>query len=62
MLPAVNFYDAGGGTPQASTTKDAGITVLNLRSQEKTDLVEFLKSLSGDTVTPALLVDTSATP
>ncbi|GEM_PF-1889724 len=58
----VNFYDAAGGTPQASTTKNAGLTVLNLTSQEKTDLVEFLKSLSGDAVTPALLVDTSATP
>ncbi len=58
----VNFYDAGGGTPQAGTTKAAGLTVLNLTSQEKADLVEFLKSLSGDAVTPALLVDTSATP
>ncbi len=58
----IDFYNAGGGTPQAGTTKDVGLTVLNLTSQEKTDLVEFLKSLSGDAVTPALLVDTSATP
>ncbi len=40
----VEFYNAGGG-PRA--TKDPLLKPLGLTEQEKTDLVEFLKTLSG---------------
>ncbi len=43
----VNFYSQGGGTPVMGT-KDEKIKPLNLTDQQKADLVEFLKSLSGD--------------
>ena len=43
----VDFYDAGGGkTPYA---KDVLIAPLHLSKQEKSDLVSFLNSLSGET-------------
>ncbi|WP_343560305.1 cytochrome-c peroxidase [Kiloniella sp. b19] len=41
----VDFYNAGGG---ADTLKDQRIRPLDLNDSEKSDLVEFLKSLSGD--------------
>ncbi len=41
----VEFYNQGGGE---SANKDPLIKPLNLSEEEKADLVEFLKSLSGD--------------
>ncbi len=40
----VEFYNGGG---EAVTGKDAFMTALNLTDQEKKDLVEFMKSLTG---------------
>ena len=41
----MEFYNKGG---EAGAGKDALITALNLTAQEKKDLVEFMKSLTGD--------------
>jgi len=41
----MEFYNKGG---EAGAGKDALITALNLTPQEKKDLVEFMKSLTGD--------------
>ena len=43
----INFYDQGGGTPEH---KDPLLQPLGLSDSEKADLIEFLKSLSGDPV------------
>lgn len=55
----VAFYDRGGDTPAAGT-KDVLIKRLSLTTLERADLVAFLRTLSGDAVPAALLVDTSA--
>ena len=45
LLDVINFYDQGGiPNPHLSTD----IKKLNLSEQEKADLVEFLKSLTGE--------------
>lgn len=41
----VDFYNAGGGN---SANKDKRLHPLNLNDEEKTNLVDFLKSLSGN--------------
>ena len=46
----VDFYDAGGG---AGPGKDPLLQPLNLRAQDKTDLVAFLHALSGDPIAMA---------
>ena len=55
----VAFYNAGGGevpsTAPAGTTKDPLLTPLGLSAAEQVDLVEFLKTLSGEPVPSALL-------
>ena len=51
----VAFYDAGGGEAVAGSTKDPLLTPLALTATEQADLVEFLKTLSGDPVPPTLL-------
>ena len=43
----VDFYDAGGGEAANPPNKDLLLRPLGLDDQEKKDLVEFLKSLSG---------------
>lgn len=43
----VDFYDRGGG--KSPFVKDALIVPLHLSKQEKSDLVSFLESLSGET-------------
>lgn len=43
----IDFYDRGGGTTEH---KDPLLQSLNLNDSEKADLIEFLKSLSGDPV------------
>ena len=55
-LPAVvAFYNAGGGEPVTGSTKDALLTPLGLSEAEQADLVEFLKTLSGEPIPAALL-------
>ncbi|MFT3843153.1 MAG: cytochrome c peroxidase [Myxococcaceae bacterium] len=45
----VNFYSMGGGTSATGGTKDEKIKALNLTDDQKKDLVEFLKTLTGET-------------
>ena len=49
LKDVVDFYDRGGG--KSPFTKDSLIMPLHLSAQDKKDLVEFLKSLSGETRT-----------
>ncbi|WP_298850043.1 cytochrome c peroxidase [uncultured Ruegeria sp.] len=44
----VEFYNQGGGENEFSANKSQLIQPLGLNDQEKTDLVAFLKSLSGE--------------
>jgi cytochrome c peroxidase len=55
----VAFYNAGGGTPPANGTKDPKVVALSLSMQAQSDLVAFLRTLSGEPVSAELLVDTS---
>jgi cytochrome c peroxidase len=55
----VAFYVAGGGTPPTGATKDPMLAPLTLSAQQQTDLVEFMKTLSGEPVSAELLTDTS---
>ena len=54
----VSFYNAGGGEvptgSAAGTTKDPLLTPLGLSDAEQADLVEFLKTLSGEPIPPSL--------
>ena len=43
----IEFYNTGG---EAVPGKDLSITPLNLTDQEKKDLVEFLKALTGESL------------
>ena len=54
----VAFYDAGGGMVMDVVT-DPLMKPLGLTAEEKTDLVEFMKSLTGAAVPAPLLMDTS---
>ena len=56
----VHFYNLGGGDGGFAGTKDPLIGPLNLSADEEANLVEFLKSLTGDPPPAALGVDTSA--
>ncbi len=51
----VEFYDQGGGTTAA--LKDPLMQRLGLTTLDKSDLVEFLKTLTGDPVPAALTAD-----
>jgi len=55
----VAFYVAGGGTPPTGATKDPMLSALTLSAQAQTDLVEFMKTLSGEPISAELLTDTS---
>jgi cytochrome c peroxidase len=55
----VDFYDQGPQANDAGITTDPLFTALGLAAQEKSDLVEAMKSLSGEPVPANLLVDTS---
>ncbi len=59
LTDVVDFYNGGGGAPQDGGAKDPKLAALGLSDQEKADLVAFLKSLDGDAVAAALLMDTS---
>ncbi len=54
LAEVVDFYDQGGGTP-ASGTKNPRLAPLGLTLEEKADLVQFLKALSGERVPRKLL-------
>ena len=55
----VAFYDRGGDTPAVGTSELTGKT-LSLTTDAKSDLVAFLKALTGEAVPAGLLTDTSA--
>ena len=56
----IDFYDQGGGDPGASgITKDTRMMPLGLSPGDKADLVEFMKTLTGEPLSVALVVDTS---
>ncbi|HSO34239.1 MAG TPA: cytochrome c peroxidase, partial [Labilithrix sp.] len=55
----VDYYSAGGTSPGDAGVKDVRIKPLGLSAAEKSDLVAFLKTLDGDPVPAALLLDTS---
>ncbi|MEP3276034.1 MAG: cytochrome c peroxidase [Stappiaceae bacterium] len=46
----VEFYNQGGGTNEFADNKTALLKPLGLNDQEKSDLVNFIKSLSGDEI------------
>ena len=55
----VTFYNAGGGTVATGTVRDSQLFPLGLSAPEQADLVAFLNTLTGASVSAALLVDTS---
>jgi cytochrome c peroxidase len=55
----VDFYDMGGGDSPSGVVKDTKMMPLGLAAGEKTDLVAFLRSLSGEGLAPATVVDLS---
>lgn len=60
LMDVINFYDRGGDpTGTFVGTKDDLIHALNLTPQEKLDLVEFLKTLTGEPLPSYLTEDTS---
>jgi cytochrome c peroxidase len=52
----VSFYNAGGGEPVAGSIKDPRLSPLSLSDAEQADLVEFLKTLSGEPLPSSLLL------
>ncbi len=46
----VEFYNQGGGTNEFADNKTALLKPLDLSDQEKTDLVNFIRSLSGEEI------------
>jgi cytochrome c peroxidase len=60
LADVIEFYDRGGEDTGYAGTRDPIIAPLNLTSAEKTDLVAFLETLTGDTVPDELRMDTSA--
>ena len=59
LADVVAFYNAGGGTPAAGSTKDPLLVPLGLTAGEQLDLIAFLSTLSGAAIPAALLTDTS---
>jgi cytochrome c peroxidase len=53
-LDEVIWHYDGGGTAEASGKKAAELSPLRLSAQDRTDLVEFLRTLTGRPTTPAL--------
>jgi cytochrome c peroxidase len=58
LADVLEFYDQGGGTP-AIGTRNPRLQPLGLSAGEKADLIEFLKSLSGERPPRRLVRDTS---
>lgn len=60
LSDVVTFYNVGGGdVGDAGATKDPKIKPLGLTAQESADLVEFMKTLTGEAFPAALTMDTS---
>lgn len=60
LMDVINFYDRGGdATGSFIGTRDQNIRRLDLLEQEKLDLVEFLKTLTGEPLPNFLTQDTS---
>lgn len=57
LAEVVDFYDQGGHDVGLIGVKDAVLQPLQLSAGEKADLVEFLRSLTGEEVDPKLLRD-----
>ncbi len=57
LADVVDFYDKGGLSEGLIGTRDEVLKPLNLSAREKADLVEFLRSLTGEQVDPDLLRD-----
>ncbi|HFE45877.1 MAG TPA: hypothetical protein ENJ18_10380 [Nannocystis exedens] len=57
LLEVVEFYNLGGADAEFAGEKDSLIVPLNLSEQEKSDLVAFLESLTGEGVPAEWLVD-----
>jgi cytochrome c peroxidase len=56
----VDFYDRGGDPAGTFIgTKDALIHPLHLNAHQKADLIEFMKTLTGDPLPASLTTDTS---
>lgn len=55
----VHFYNQGGGDANFAGTKSAAMVPLLLTSEEEGDLVEFLRSLTGEPPPTELAKDTS---
>jgi cytochrome c peroxidase len=56
----VELYDVGGGDPGTSgITKDTRMMPLGLTAGDKADLVAFMKTLTGEPLPVAVVVDTS---
>jgi cytochrome c peroxidase len=71
LVDVIEFYNAGGGTITPPPSVDGGppppmkdplLKPLNLTTEEKAALVEFLSTLTGDPIPAALTTDTSAPP
>ncbi len=58
LADVVDFYDRGGDTPSAGT-KDVAMQALNLSAEQKSELVSFLLTLTGEPVPSDLRADTS---
>lgn len=52
----IEFYDVGGGVPEAGTLDDQ-MFPLGLTEDEQADLIEFLRALEGEPVPEALRTD-----
>ena len=55
----VEFYDRGGDAAGFSGVKAVEMSPLGLTADEKTDLVAFLRTLTGAPVAAELMVDTA---
>lgn len=58
LQDVVDFYNRDGDPSGFSGTIDPKMAKLELSTQEKADLVEFLKTLTGSAVDPSLTMDT----
>ena len=58
LQDVIDFYNKGGDPSGFTGTLDPKMKKLDLSDQEKADLVEFLKTLTGADVDPALTMDT----
>lgn len=61
LWDVVEFYSEGGGTDRYTGEKDPKIRPLHLSDQEIGDLVEFLRSITGEPI-PAALSDVPELP